>query len=502
MKAFLNKTENFTRIEFWAATTLLVFLVFFHISDAMSINPAPEGNTHGPRNPFHYDFVARLIKYFLLYGAFLLANFKIVPALLKKESLLLNIAFAILIVALIGLILGITNTYMRYQFTGSRMTQAMYNSTIQNSFLYACWLLLVFLFYTVIKYTGIYLLSNAQTLNARYRYITQGSITAFVLWMISLFLLIIGNAEREVAFVWAFVGPTGILLYSYWFYKLIPKAITKKRPFIFYLIRVVFMLALLFFPLWVVTMILVQDEEGAAGITLFNVMVQLLLTAPLSWVLFKRHQKGNEEIFALKTELGRSHASFDVLRSQINPHFLFNALNTIYGTAIQEGAERTSEGVEKLGDMMRFMLQENMQDKIPLSREVEYLNNYISLQKLRTDPNPIVRIEAEIEQPHQPVQIAPMLLIPFVENAFKHGISLREASYIKITLEVRANTLYFDVANTKHDKPEHDPEKFKSGIGLNNVKQRLQLLYPGKHELVIRETRKDFFVHLTLQLAS
>ena len=94
-----------------------------------------------------------------------------------------------------------------------------------------------------------------------------------------------------------------------------------------------------------------------------------------------------------------------------------------------------------------------------------------------------------------------MLLIPFVENAFKHGISFREPSHIKIALEKRGNTIYFDVYNSKHTRPENDPEKDKSGIGLPNVKQRLELLYPKKHELVIRETGKEFFVHLTIDLS-
>jgi LytS/YehU family sensor histidine kinase len=176
-------------------------------------------------------------------------------------------------------------------------------------------------------------------------------------------------------------------------------------------------------------------------------------------------------------------------------------LNTIYGTAIQEKAERTGEGIEKLGDMMRFMLQENMQEKISLAREIEYLNNYIGLQKLRTDPNPCIKIETDIQPDVSLVQIAPMLLIPFVENAFKHGISFREASHIKIALEFKNNRLYFDVYNSKHIRNENDPEKDKSGIGLNNVKQRLKLLYAGKHELIIRETGKEFFVHLTIQLS-
>ena len=94
-----------------------------------------------------------------------------------------------------------------------------------------------------------------------------------------------------------------------------------------------------------------------------------------------------------------------------------------------------------------------------------------------------------------------MLLIPFVENAFKHGISFREISQIKINLEIKENTLHFDVFNLKHNKQDSDPEKDKSGIGLNNVKQRLQLLYRNKHEVIIRETGKEFFVHLTIQLS-
>jgi LytS/YehU family sensor histidine kinase len=246
--------------------------------------------------------------------------------------------------------------------------------------------------------------------------------------------------------------------------------------------------------------LITRNEDVASALSGFNMAFQCLVTVPVSWIVFKRMIKGNEEIYALKKQLGQTHANFDFLRSQINPHFLFNALNTIYGTAIQEKAERTSESVEKLGDMMRFMLQENMQDKIALSREIDYLNNFISLQKLRTDPNPIINIEATIEQPVQTAYIAPMLLIPFVENAFKHGISFREPSHIRVSLELRDRTLYFDVYNSRHLRPENDPEKDRSGIGLNNVKQRLQLLYPKKHELIIRENAKDFFVHLTIQL--
>jgi two-component system, LytTR family, sensor kinase len=98
-------------------------------------------------------------------------------------------------------------------------------------------------------------------------------------------------------------------------------------------------------------------------------------------------------------------------------------------------------------------------------------------------------------------QIAPMLLIPFVENAFKHGISFREPSHIKVILEIKDKSLYLDVYNSKHIRHHSDPEKDKSGIGLENVKQRLKLLYPNRHELIIRDSAQEFFIHLTIQLA-
>jgi LytS/YehU family sensor histidine kinase len=244
-----------------------------------------------------------------------------------------------------------------------------------------------------------------------------------------------------------------------------------------------------------------SNHSEMAGVVIgFHIPTQLIISAPLSWYIYKKRNDSNNELNSLKKELGKSDASLSFLRSQINPHFLFNALNTLYGTALQEKAERTGEGIQKLGDMMRFMLQENLQDKISLTRDVDYLNNYISLQKLRTSRSSSISIETQIEEQLNNQQIAPMLLIPFVENAFKHGVSLQNPSHIKITLQTKENTLYFDVNNSIHIKPDNDPEKLKSGIGLQNVKQRLTLLYPRKHELIIRESANEFFIHLTLQL--
>lgn len=503
MKEFINKTVNFTRIEFWAATTIFIFAVFFLITNALGNDWTSVRNSSGnTRIPFDYYFTSKLIRYCILYIAFLLLNFIIVPRLIRKEALGLNILSIILILIVMGLVFGATNTYLKQLLLPDyQANQVTHISIIQNSFLYAAWLLLLMGFYSVIKYASLYLLTHADTIQSKYKFVAPGSLAAFVFWMITMFLLLATSREEEINAMWGIIVPSAILLYSYSFYRLIPRSLKSKKPFRSYLGKTLLVLMIAFLPIFALGTLLTNNEEEGTAISLFNSVVQLLITMPLTWVLYKKQMRGNEEIYSLKKELGQSHANFDFLRSQINPHFLFNALNTIYGTAIQEKAERTSEGVEKLGDMMRFMLQENMQEKISLSREIDYLNNYISLQKLRTDANPDIKIEAEIEQQVNIIQIAPMLLIPFVENAFKHGISFRESSYITITLEVRDNTLYFDVCNSKHARLDNDPEQNSNGIGLNNVKQRLRLLYPDKHELVIRETKKDFFVHLTLKLS-
>ena len=502
MQDFLNKPARFSQIEFWAATTLFVFAVFFLTTTSESPN-----KYYFDQARIAFDFYGNyvfpaLIQYLFIYLAFLLLNFVALPRIIKKEALGLNITYIFLVFIIGGFLFGITDTYLKnYLLTRYKTLQFGYNFIFQSSFIHAFWLLLMFGFYTAVKHATFYLLSNSKALQLKYRIITLDGLLAIVFWMVSLFLLVLSDPDGEVIIGWGIIGPSGILFYLYSFHKLIPIAITKKKPFRAYVVRSLLLVLVTLIPVSLLGLLLARGDEFGFVLGFFNGFVQLLITMPLSWVLFKRQMRGNEEVFVLKKELGHSNANLDFLRSQINPHFLFNALNTIYGTAIQEKAERTSEGIEKLGDMMRFMLQENLQEKISLNREVEYLNNYISLQKLRTDPNPNVNIQTEIEEQVHTVQIAPMLLIPFVENAFKHGISFREPSHIKITLEIKVNTLYFDVYNSKHQKQENDPEKDKSGIGLRNVKQRLQHVYPAKHELIIRETGKEFFVHLTIQLA-
>ncbi len=203
----------------------------------------------------------------------------------------------------------------------------------------------------------------------------------------------------------------------------------------------------------------------------------------------------------LETNLNRNVAELSALRAQINPHFLFNAMNTLYATAIEENAEKTSHGIQQLSDMMRFMMHENNQDLIGVQQEVTYLRNYIDLQRLRLTESDKIELKVELDDALCLRNIAPMLLVPFVENAFKHGISLRNPSWIYIKLHCEQEQLYFSVFNSLHPRHEEDPEKHSSGIGLVNVQKRLELLYPKNHQLQIHRTEKEFSVQLVIDFS-
>lgn len=507
----IKKATTFTKIEFWAVTTLFAFVLLFFMMEGLQYDQPPFKaasyyplfeKVNAPFDFYENYFDPQLVRHFGIYIALISLNFLIIPGLLKRSSWIRNSIILILVFAALVWLYYITGTWLHAYRYASAPKSEVDTWVFTNSLERAWMIILQLVIYTAIKYAGVYLLGISEKIEAKYKFIRKEAIVATVIWLVGLLFLRFARAEREIIVGWAIVVPSAIALYLFSFYKLIPGSLAKARyPLFSYLKKCVFLLIAAFVIIYIISIFIIDEDDAGVVYSAFNAFFQLFITVPVTWMLYKRHLKGNEEITTLQKELKRSSANVDFLRSQINPHFLFNALNTLYGTAIQENADRTSEGIQKLGDMMRFMLQENMQDKISLAREIDYLKNYISLQRLRTDTNPTIQIQTQIQDRENLLQIAPMLLIPFVENAFKHGISFREPSYIKVTLEIKDSTLYFDVSNSKHPQPQNDPEKDKSGIGLENVQQRLKLFYPNKHELIIRDTPKEFFIHLTIQLA-
>jgi sensor histidine kinase YesM len=287
----------------------------------------------------------------------------------------------------------------------------------------------------------------------------------------------------------------GILVYNY--FLIYRNRLRNRRK----LANICYALLISAISIFFIILAAENNNEGLLVLGLAVVIAVFGLIIPFSNLFFKKYDHLLGQIHSLSYRVDEGSAKLSLLRMQINPHFLFNILNTLYGTALQENAERTSEGIQKLGDMMRFMLHENAMDRISFSKEKEYLINYVDLQVLRIKSQPNIDIDFRHNEENCSGQIAPMLLIPFVENAFKHGISFQKKSWVKISLRCNGNTVHLDVNNSIHRSDEQDPEAKASGIGLDNVKQRLQLQYPGRHELVIRENEVEYFVHLTIQLS-
>ncbi|MFD2247611.1 sensor histidine kinase [Pontibacter ruber] len=496
----ISKPIQRNKVEFWAVTAIFVSSLFSLFIDH-SPNEYEFMRAGVVYNYYEHFFWPQLVRYTCIYLAFLLLNFKVVPRLMRKEAIWWHVLLLVLAFFGVGLLTGVTDTYYKgHLLPAYYSVEEFWEDIFQGSFQNTLWLLLVFSFYTFIKYVAHYLLDNAAAIQARYRLITQEVIIAAMGWLVSVFIMVMFNIGDSETALWAIISLNAIILYVVSSHYLIPAARKAKRPFLAYQARVLLLQALAYVPVFLLLLVALHSENSAFEISFLNAVFQFLVTGPITWLIYKRQLAGKEEMVVLKKELGTTSANLDFLRSQINPHFLFNALNTLYGTALQENSERTAQGIQILGDMMRFMLHENHQQRILLSREIEYIRNYIDLQLLRTSASPNITIETKIEDEVGDKYIAPMLLIPFIENAFKHGISLKHKSWIRISLHSDQNKLYFDVYNSKQKKSEQDPEKDKSGIGLQNVKQRFGLLYPDKHELIIRDSPEEFFVHLTLQL--
>ncbi|MDP9076490.1 MAG: histidine kinase [Bacteroidota bacterium] len=234
-------------------------------------------------------------------------------------------------------------------------------------------------------------------------------------------------------------------------------------------------------------------------VLMMNWIIQLVVITPVTWILYQQRKDKIRALRGVEIALTKSTADLQFLRSQINPHFLFNVLNTIYAMALVDGSKRSANAIQMLGDMMRFMLDDNHLDFIPLSNEISYLQNYIALQKLRLKDSDGIEISEKITIDNSDYEIVPMLLIPFVENAFKHGIDINQKSWISIILTCDQKGIWFNVRNSLHKADTNDPERKHSGIGLQNVKERLNIFYKGRHQLTCETTDIEFIIDLIIE---
>ena len=206
----------------------------------------------------------------------------------------------------------------------------------------------------------------------------------------------------------------------------------------------------------------------------FVFYLAVLIIISISMRLGSSWQQSEEARF--KAEAARADAELSNLRYQTNPHFLLNTLNNIYAliTFDTKGAQ---EAIQQLSAMLRHMLYDNQEQEVQLESEVEFLQSYISLMKIRQSESVDVTLNAELA--NEGIRIVPLILIPLVENAFKHGIGLAKPSFIHITLKADSSHIDFDIKNS--NVPKGDNDQSGHGIGLTQVQKRLELAYSGNY---------------------
>lgn len=185
------------------------------------------------------------------------------------------------------------------------------------------------------------------------------------------------------------------------------------------------------------------------------------------------------------------------LKAQLNPHFLFNSLNTIYSSALTEKDTSTAQLVQQLSGILRHSVEEVQQEKTDIQKEMAFIEKYVALQRARLPEHPNVSIESHLFWDQEPAEIAPLLLIPFIENAFQYGVSIDEPSFVRVDLRVEDQKLHL---NVKNSITTHHEDKKGAGTGLKNAEKRLALLYPDRYALRCDPQKDTFELHLTIEL--
>ncbi|MFC5409482.1 sensor histidine kinase [Larkinella bovis] len=197
---------------------------------------------------------------------------------------------------------------------------------------------------------------------------------------------------------------------------------------------------------------------------------------------------------------GKLEAELKLLKSQIHPHFLFNTLNNLYALTVN-GSPKAPEIVFKLSELMSYMLYDSNLPQVPLRKEIQYIENYITLEKIRYGDR--LDVSLNLYAPIEGIQIAPLIILPFVENSFKHGVSRQlDGVWVRVDVLVNDNVLVFKIENSKVSNPPVSSTQAHSGIGLENVRKRLDIIYGSRYSLQLFNEEETFLVVLRIELES
>ncbi len=275
----------------------------------------------------------------------------------------------------------------------------------------------------------------------------------------------------------------------------------QKHNLLYYFIAL-FILVLLITPIQTLSIILLYQDNDSIVSQLINdktaIFLRCLLVGLIStgykvttdW-LGLQNEKRELESQNLQSEL-------KFLKSQINPHFFFNTLNNLYALTLKK-SDLAPEIVLKLSEMMRYMLYESNEKEVSLEKEINYVMNYIELEKLRQGDK--FKINFNLNGKVANKKIAPLMFIPFLENSFKHGLDSQiNSGYVNIEMNFNENSVELDIENSKPPKVPKPVGLKSGGIGLENVQRRLRLLYPNKHALNISDESDSYKVNLNIEL--
>jgi two-component system, LytTR family, sensor histidine kinase AlgZ len=337
----------------------------------------------------------------------------------------------------------------------------------------------------------------------------QGTkILHYVFWGIyfTFFLYQLSNTSDTINYQQFFLEAAShmvfVMLVSYLNYFYLLNRFLKHKRFAQYIIELtILVIANLAWYMYVKKHLLLSFGHHACFVyssKFFVINLQICLSI-VFFISMLKFIEDRIKLDAQKQEIEAERLSSELrfLKSQINPHFLFNTLNNLYYLAVTNSAN-TPSVIEKLSLMMRYMIYDSNHPKVLLSKEIEYLKNYISLEKLRLNED--IPINFNIQGNTEGIQIVPLIFISFLENAFKHGVNINyKPSFIDINLSCEANKLIFNIRNSIIPK-RLDAESDSSGLGMANAKKRLILSYPNAHTLMINENNDEFEINLEIIL--
>ncbi len=325
-----------------------------------------------------------------------------------------------------------------------------------------------------------------------------------IFWMSLFFLFIaIDNTGRGMLFV-CFMEGINVIFYAFLVYfnvlYLIPNYLTTKKFSLYAALLI--LVVLVFTPFKVIIFYLLTEAYPEIQGQIVNernwyFLSSFVITGSSTIIKivsdWATHQRDRKE---LVTQNMQSELQF--LKSQINPHFLFNTLNSLYALTLKK-SDKAPEIVIKLAEMMRYMLYECNEKQVTLKKEVNYIKNYLDLERLRHGDHVLIKFDIHGEVENQ--MIAPLLFIPFLENSFKHGLNKQiDQSYVSIHLAIKRDNVEMWIENSKPATLPLQRHKKSGGIGLVNVKRRLNILYPNKHDLNITEKPDSYRVDLNIIL--